>query len=127
MPLTLRPGAQGSKDWAMRSLALKLVAIFAYLLMPFTMGSAMAAPAAAPAHHESTMATGGIGHCPDQVPAQPDNFVFTGCAMMCAALPAVDLAALASIMLSEAPPAGSPVATFTGIHLDIATPPPRTA
>ena len=76
----------------MQSLALRLMAILAYLLMPFTMGSAMAAPVAAPAHHESMMAMDGMGHCPDEGPARPDNLAFVGCAMMCAALPAADLA-----------------------------------
>jgi len=111
----------------MQSLALRLMAILAYLLMPFTMGSAMAAPVAAPAHHETMMAMDRMGHCPDQSPARPDNLAFVNCAMMCAALPAVGLAGPEPLMMAAAPPTTSLVRNFTGIHLEIATPPPRTA
>lgn len=111
----------------MQSLALRLMAILAYMLMPFAMGSAMAAPVAAPPHHESMMAMDGMGHCPNEGPARPDDLVFVGCAMMCAALPAAELVGPAPVMLAAAPPPISPIRNFSGIHLEIATPPPRTA
>ena len=85
--MTLPATLGGTKDRRMQSLAVRLMAILAYLLMPYTMGSAMAAPAPEPAHHQSMMAIYGMGHCPDPAPTRPDTLAFVGCAMMCAAAP----------------------------------------
>ena len=111
----------------MRSLIIKLFALIAYMAMPFTMSVAMSAPMPAPTHHGATMMDGmeGMQHCPEQSAPAIDHTAFVGCGMMCAALPAANLSGPALLSLDVAPPAALPVRNFTGIHLEIATPPPR--
>jgi len=112
----------------MLSLILKLFALIAYMAMPFTMSVAMSAPPPS-SHHAEMMAMAGMGamqHCPEQSAPAIDHTAFVGCGMMCAALPA-DLAEPAAIVLAAAVPPVLPVRHFTGILLEIATPPPRLA
>ena len=109
----------------MRSLMLKLLALIAYLAMPFTMSAAMSAPMPAAPHHEMAMAE--MPGCPGQEAPGIDPTAFVGCAMMCAALPTVELGDPEPLLLAAAPPALAVVRGYSGIHLEIATPPPRRA
>ena len=111
----------------MRSLVFKLLALIAYMAMPFTMSVAMSAPPPAATHHEAMMGMEGLQHCPEQTAPGIDHTAFIGCGMMCAALPAADFAEPEPLSLDAAAPAVSRVRSFIGIHLDIATPPPRRA
>ena len=111
----------------MRSLALKLLALLAYMAMPFTMSVAMSAPAQAAPHHETVMPMEGMEHCPGQTAPDIDHTAFIGCAMMCAALPAAATREQGTILLVGAPLLPARVRAYSGIDLEIATPPPRTA
>src|SRR5215213_6176656 len=114
----------------MRSLLLKLFALLAYIAMPFTMSVAMSAPTPASSHHEAGMAMDGMEgmtHCPHQPPAGIDHTAFIGCAMMCAALPGSETAKSERRLFIAGRPTPSPVRPYSGVSLEIATPPPRTA
>jgi len=114
----------------MRSILIKLFALIAYMAMPFTMSIAMSAPMPAPSHHEETMGMGGMEgmqHCPEQSAPGVDHTAFIGCTMMCAALPGADLRGPELPCLTDALPTPAPVRAYSGIHLEIATPPPRLA
>jgi hypothetical protein len=105
----------------MRSLALRLLALIAVLLLPLGMA---AAPAAA--HHAEMSASMPMQHCPDGTPKTGSKAAPTECTMACsAALPAVDLAPLQMQPLSHSLLQPSLTPTLTGIELEIATPPPR--
>lgn len=106
----------------MRSLALRLLAFVAVLLMPFGM---TAAPAAS-IHHEQ-MSAMPMQHCPDG-PRSVSTGAMADCSMACAAaLPAADLTVVGSHPVSRSPADPSIVARLVGIELEIATPPPRSA
>lgn len=110
----------------MRSLALKLLALLAYMAMPFTMSAAMSATA--PSHHDPAIAmanTHGMEHCPAQGTPGVDHTAFVGCAMMCTALPNAEIGENVPIELEAARPAPLQLRTYSGIYLEIATPPPR--
>ena len=109
----------------MRSLILKLLALVAYMAMPFTMSVAMSAPTPASAHHEAMMEMGGMEHGPGHTAPTIDHSAFLGCAMMCAALPAPAIAGDRAPLAAEAKPVASPLPVYPGIELEIATPPPR--
>jgi hypothetical protein len=111
----------------MRSLALKLLALLAYMAMPFTMSVAMSAPMPAAAHHESMMAMEGMGHGPEHSAPDIDRTAFLGCAMMCAALPGFAESEPQPLLFPETKPVASPVQSYADIDLEIATPPPRRA
>ncbi len=112
----------------MWSLALKLLALLAYMAMPFTMSAAMAAPPPAPPTHEAGMVGMlGMEHCPGQSAPTIDHGAFIGCAMMCAALPDAGTVDRMPLTFKATPPAPSRIRTYSGIYLEIATPPPRIA
>jgi hypothetical protein len=114
----------------MPSLFLKLLALTAYIAMPFTMSVAMSAPAAGQAHHEAMMAMDhmvGMNHRSEQNAPEIDHTAFIGCAMMCAAMPAADVGEPEPVGLARPPLTPPPVKAYSGIHLEIATPPPRLA
>jgi hypothetical protein len=105
----------------MRLIALRLLALFAVMVMPFGMSAAPAE--AATQQHSMAMAS---EHCPepDSVPS-PDNALAT-CSMACAsALPAAELAPEVSHPLARPSVEPAIVAALAGIELEIATPPPR--
>ena len=101
-------------------LPLRLLAMVALVLMPFTMTSAPAEAHAAP----SAMAEGHCSEHPD-APAAPADM--TQCMLMCAALPAAEPAAISSPVELRAPRAVAFAKPIHGIILEIATPPPRIA
>lgn len=104
----------------MRSVLLRLVAIFAVLIAPVGM---TAAPAMAQHQHTASMP---MQHCPDQNPAQSGKVGFAECTMACsAALPAVEPGQAGLLPMPGAPVEANPVAQLHGLHPDTATPPPR--
>lgn len=115
----------------MRSLTLKLLALVAYLAMPFTMSAAMPAVAApGPSHHAAMAAAAGMDEmapCPEQGMPSSDHSAFIGCSMMCAALPALNMEGRARPLFGSIAPVPAPVRAYSGISLEIATPPPRHA
>jgi hypothetical protein len=107
----------------MTSALVRLLTLVALLFMPFGMAVAPAVAQAAPAEH----ATMPMGHC-EQQPGQDKAPVSKmDCAAMCTALPAAYGAALAPAMKPKAQRRISLVTPFTGVVLEIATPPPRQA
>ena len=99
----------------------KLVLLFAVLLMPLGMQPAAAAPAT---HHD--MASMPMGHCPDQGSHHDMKGGIAECTMACAgALPATELSAREPLLTVREPvqPAAAP--RLSGLHPDIATPPPK--
>jgi len=108
----------------MRSLALRLLAMLAVMLMPFGM---TAAPAAT-VHHPEMATAMPMEHCPEPAPRTHSTAGFAHCAMACAAaLPAVGTAdAPARLLLRSSLPKAA-AKMLSGIELEIATPPPRFA
>lgn len=106
----------------MASAVIRLLALFALVLMPLGMAGAPAL--AAPNHHMMKMSES--GHCDeqqdqDQAPASKKM----DCAAACTALPATGTAGPAAGLKPKAPRTIAFVAPFSGIVLEIATPPPR--
>ena len=104
---------------AMASAVLRLLALFALMLMPLSMGSA---PATA-----QPVATAPAGHCdeqpqPEKAPAGPQVHCTA-----CAALPAIDAPAPVAGMAPEMPVMIELAGSLAGIEPDIATPPPKLA
>ena len=98
----------------------KLLTLIAVLLMPF----GMVAPASATPHH--AMASMSMEHCPDQSPGQKGKLGFTECTMACAgALPAADRSPQDERRVDVGLALALPVHQLHGIHVDIATPPPK--
>jgi hypothetical protein len=101
----------------MRAL-IRLLLMFAVVLMPLGMTPATAAPA----HHD--MAS--MGHCPDQTPGHDQKAGFAECTMACAAaLPAVEAPAAQGSMIGGETPRLAAANRLHGLHPETATPPPR--
>jgi hypothetical protein len=103
----------------MATAVLRLLALFALVLMPLSMASAPASAqlsAAAPA-----------GHCDDhQQPAKAPAGPQAHCTA-CAALPAIDAPAPVAELTPETPMLIALAAFLAGIEPDTATPPPKVA
>jgi len=98
----------------------KLLTLIAVLLMPF----GMVAPASATPHH--AMASMPMQHCPEQSPSQKGKLGFSECTMACAgALPAVERSPNDGRRSDVTLVLALPVHQLHGIHVDIATPPPK--
>jgi hypothetical protein len=107
----------------MRSFVCRLLVLAAVLLMPFAMS---AAPAAG-AHHEQ-MSTMPMQRCPEPNRGTAGKAAVAHCMMPCsAALPAADLAVMATPPELRAPVEPGFIPALAGIELEIATPPPRSA
>ena len=115
--------AKGSRPYGIRMAAafLRLLALAAFVLMPFSMTSANATPM--PADHLA-MAMG-AGHCDEQPAKEKAPASKMDCAAMCSALPAGDIWAPLPVLKPTAPPTLVLAAPFSGIEPEIATPPPR--
>jgi hypothetical protein len=99
---------------------IKLLALFAVLLMPFGM-----APAAAAAHDSMAMNMP-MGHCPEQAPKHDTKGGIAECTMACAgALPAAELATAGPPMIVCEPLQPAAVQQLHGLHPETATPPPK--
>ena len=103
---------------AMVAAIFRMLALAALLLMPAGMaaGPALAQAAAASADHCADH------QMPADAPAQPQAHC-TGCA----ALPALEAPPQIAGLLPEPPRMAAPVEIFSGIILEIATPPPKLA
>ena len=123
----------------MTSALMKLLTLVALLIMPFGMTAAPAMAQPMPADH-AMMAMGevsqgsghaqhgwkaGGGHCDDQPEQDKAPVSQMDCAAMCTALPATDAPAPARVAKLNAPRTIALVTPFTGVVLEIATPPPR--
>jgi hypothetical protein len=119
---TIEDGAIG-RYWArMRTMALRLLALIAVLMLPF----GMAAPAAVPAAHHSATAAMPLDHCPDQQSSVGHKGAVAECAMPCSsALPAADVSSVGAHPVGRTlvlPPLDQ---VLSQIELEIATPPPK--
>jgi len=106
---------------AMRSLVIRLIALVAVMVMPLGM-SAAAEGSGVP----ELGAAMPMEHCPEGNQAPAGKAALADCAMACAAaLPAADLAAIATpdVLPRLVEPAF--ILALVGIELEIATPPPR--
>ena len=121
MPLRTSVAAEGWRGYFpdMASAFLRLIALFALMLMPLSMASAPASaqPAAAvPA-----------GHCDEhQQPAKAPAGPQVHCTA-CAALPAIDAPAPVAELNPSMPMIIALASFLTGIEPDTATPPPKLA
>ena len=98
----------------------KFLALVALMFMPLGMSTAQAAP-----NHDAA-AEMPVEHCPDQGSGHDGKDRLASCTMACAAaLPAVDAPADETLPFHSAPRSPSVVAALHGLHLDIATPPPK--
>lgn len=98
----------------------KLFALVALMFMPLGMSSGQAAPS-----HEAAAGMP-MEHCPDQGSGHDGKDRLANCTMACAAaLPAVDAPADETLPFHSDPGSPSVVAALHGLHLDIATPPPK--
>ena len=126
MPLIAVIAGAASRAYGrgMPRLALKLITLLAVLLMPLGMA---AAPAAVAADHHPAAAA--IEHCPDsQLPSPDVAGGLAECAMPCAsALPAWDYPPPAAGPTPQQPAERRVEHRLTGVLMEIATPPPKTA
>jgi hypothetical protein len=105
----------------------RLLCLFAILLMPVAMAKQSHAAAPAAPHHEMASP----GHCsdsengPEDEDRRPD--AFGQCLMACAALPAPDAGLPAKAAVLNAMPAGAAADAIRGLAPEAATPPPRPA
>jgi adenosylmethionine-8-amino-7-oxononanoate aminotransferase len=103
----------------MRALV-KLLALFAVLLLPLGM-----TPAAATATHHP-MASMPMQHCPEQGSGHQSKTAFAACTMACsAALPALDRCAAQPLTVARERVRPSLAQQLSDLHPDIATPPPK--
>lgn len=107
----------------MATAVLRLLTLFALVLMPFGMAAAPAMGQPMPAHH----ATSSTGHC-DEQPEQGQGPASKqmNCAAMCTAIPAADVPSPLLLLKPIAPRSIALAAPFVGVEPEIATPPPRT-
>ena len=116
MPFVASQSSSGY-SMAMDSAVLRLLALFALILMPLSMASA---PASAQPN-----ATAPAGHCDDQqqptkAPAGPQLHCTA-----CAALPAMEASVPMAELRPETPIVIALVSFLAGIEPDTATPPPK--
>lgn len=115
--------ATGSRPYWVRMTAafLRLLTLFAFVLMPFGMMPAAAQPLVA-GHAAMTL---GSGHCDEQPVKDKAPAAKMDCTATCTALPAADIWVPLSVLKPIAPRALGIAAPFAGIEPEIATPPPR--
>lgn len=103
----------------MAAAILRVLTLIALVLMPagMTFAPAAATPVAAGADHNK--------HCDDQDGDSEAPRGMVDCTAMCSAVPAAPAPVAEPAELPSSPPAIAPVRRFSGIILDIATPPPR--
>lgn len=119
MPLTGRTLRRqgGEPNSAGMAAVFRLLTLFAFVLMPFTM-----APAEAHAMPQGIAE----GHCDDrQQPELPKQVNMAQCMLMCAALPAAEPLTVFAPGLPKTPLQLDLIKPIHGIILEIATPPPR--
>lgn len=105
----------------MQSVALRLLALVALLLMPIGMSAALAA--ANPRHSASAMA---MQDCPGSSSKSHEKSGFVECAMACsAALPAVDQQTVQPPKTVRAVAQRALAQVLIGLHPEAATPPPK--
>lgn len=109
------------KGLNMTSALVKLMTLVALLFMPFGMTAAPAIAQPMPADH--AMMT--MGHCDEQPEQDKAPASKMDCTAMCTALPATDAPTPAQVAKLKAPRTIALVTPFTGVVLEIATPPPR--
>ena len=103
----------------MLSKVIRILALWAVLLMPFGMTTQAAA-----AHHEGG-ASVSIQHCPDEQP-EPTDTGIAQCAMGCTAgMPDLGAPSPARLKITCVPPTGVAPRALHDIPQDIATPPPK--
>jgi hypothetical protein len=106
----------------MRIATIRLLALFALLLMPFGMAAAQADPGGQN-HSASAML---MNHCPEQQSDSEGAGGVADCAMPCsAALPAADLSPADSQSAGPVPAEFAVPSALFGLALEIATPPPK--
>ena len=106
--------------WMLRLIG-KLLVLVAVLLMPLGMP---AAPAAA--SHQSSSATAGMRHCPEQAPSHHSKSGFAECTMACsAALPAMDRPQEDYMPAVCGPTSAAASQIRHEVQPEIATPPPK--
>ena len=106
---------------SMGAALLRLLTLFALVLMPITM-------TAAPAEAHAMTAMSAADHCGDQQqPQTPPMKDLAQCMLMCAALPAAEALTVSPPDVPWAPRRSALVKPIQGIILEIATPPPRRA
>ena len=115
----------GSRSYGprMAAAAIRLLTLLALLALPIALGGAPAIAQSMPAEHSSAS----FGHC-DEQPGQNEAPVKSSQLMhcaMCVALPAAETPGPAAALIPMAPRTMAPVASFNGIELEIATPPPK--
>ena len=99
---------------------LRLLTLFALLLMPFGMASA---PAESPIRHHSSAS---MDHCPDKQSNDDFEGGASECAMPCsAALAANEGPAIESLSFAHAPVEPTLDRSLAGLVPEIATPPPK--
>jgi len=100
---------------------LRLLTLFAVLLLPLGMAPA----AASPMHHAMTIDMP-KDDCPGQAPKHDMKGGIAECTMACAAaLPAVDLAKDGPLMIVCEPLQPAAAQQLRGLHPETATPPPK--
>jgi hypothetical protein len=105
----------------MRSLAVRLIALVAVMLLPLGM-----ATAPAEAHQQHSTMTMSIQHCADESSEPKATGARADCTMPCAtALPAHDLGPIGSGSFSRSGDRPAAQLSLADIALEIATPPPR--
>ena len=115
----IAPQGSGAYGTAMLAAMTRMVAFLALLAMPLGMAvpaGAKGTPASASEH----------GHCSEDQGEPEAPAKSSAHCTACAALPAVSLSAVESL-LPSAPRTGAVVTPFDGIELEIATPPPKSA
>ena len=119
MRLAIASTGGGAYSLRMISRAVRLLALIALVLMPFTM-------AAAPAEAHAKPQGMGEEHCGDhQAPDAPRSSDMAQCMLMCAALPAGESIKVTAPQVLKAPRQQAVLKQFQGVILEIATPPPR--
>ena len=107
----------------MMAALLRLLTLFALVLMPLGMTGAPAAASPIPASHSMASAS----HCDEQGDQDQAPASRMDCTAMCTALPATDTPEPAPVLKPTAPRAIAVAMPFDGIEPEIATPPPRLA
>ncbi|QIK95408.1 hypothetical protein G7076_01925 [Sphingomonas sp. HDW15A] len=107
----------------MISALMKVLTLFALMLMPLGMTGAIAGTGPTPDDHSALGMT--AGHC-DKLPVKDKApAAKMDCTTTCTALPAAEVWVPLSIMKPTAPRTVAISAPFSGIEPEIATPPPR--
>lgn len=99
----------------------RLLTLIALMLMPLGMTGAPAVASPMPASRMMASAD----HCDDESHPNPAPGSKMDCAALCTALPATDAPEPAPILQPTAPRLIGGATPFTGIDLEVATPPPK--